>query len=202
MQLAQRFPTICALSIDQQLAPTLDFLQQRIGLKDDKLRELVRRQPSILNVSVQDHLEPNIAWLEQRLQLGGGDQESLQKVVLLLTPMVGGLAQLLGSNNCNNMQETLEPTLCWLQEKLSLGDDSIVQLVQKEASFLGLSLESLKIRVTWFQERLVLDDKSLSKLVQRFPQVLHLSVDDNLEPKLAWLQERLTLSDKSLNKLV
>jgi hypothetical protein len=30
-----------------------------------------------------------------------------------------------------NMEETLDPTLVWLQEKFTLGDDGIVQLVQK-----------------------------------------------------------------------
>jgi hypothetical protein len=61
MELTRQFPTIHAFSIDQQLAPTLEFFQQRIGLSDDQLRELVRQQPAILNVSVRDHLAPNIA---------------------------------------------------------------------------------------------------------------------------------------------
>jgi hypothetical protein len=76
---------------------------------------------------------------------------------------VDGLVQLL----VFNMEETLEPTLCWLQEKLNLGDNGIVQLVQKESSFLGFSLESRhKERISWLQKRLALDDESLSKLVK------------------------------------
>jgi mTERF domain-containing protein len=43
---------------------------------------------------------------------------------------------------------------------------------------------------------------SLSKLVRKLPQVLGLSIEDNLEPKLVWLQERLQLDSKSLSKLV
>jgi ferric-dicitrate binding protein FerR (iron transport regulator) len=54
----------------------------------------------------------------------------------------------------------------------------------------------------WLQERLSLDDKSLSKLVQTQPQVLSLSIKDNLEPKLAWFQKRLSLDDESLSELV
>jgi hypothetical protein len=77
--------------------------------------------------------------------------------------MVGGLVQLLGTTN---MEETLEPTLCWLQEKLDLVGNGIVQLVQKESSFLGFSLESHKERFSWLQKRLALDDESLSKLVK------------------------------------
>jgi hypothetical protein len=164
MELAKRFRYIHALSIEAQLAPTLDFLQQRIGLSDDQLRELVRRQPFVLNASIQDHLAPNISWL---------DQERLQKVVLRLTPNLGGLKQLLGSN----MEENFEPTLCWLQEKLNLGEDGSVQLVRKHLSFLGFRLESHKERVAWLQKNLALDDESLSKLVKMLPSVLGLSVD-------------------------
>jgi hypothetical protein len=52
---------------------TLDWLQARLGLSDDKLAKLVRLQPTILNLSVQKQLEPNISWLQDRLAL---DQES------------------------------------------------------------------------------------------------------------------------------
>jgi ferric-dicitrate binding protein FerR (iron transport regulator) len=47
--------------------------------------------------------------------------------------MVGGLAQLLGSN----MEENLEPTLAWLQGKLLLDDAGLSKLVEKHPSFLG-----------------------------------------------------------------
>ena len=110
--------------------PTLDWLQKRIGLSDEKLRELVRLQPTILSLSIQEQPKPNVSWLQDRLQL---DQGSLERAVLRLTPMVGGLAQLLGSS----MEENLEPTLAWLQGKLLLDDAGLSKLVEKHPSFLG-----------------------------------------------------------------
>ena len=118
------------MSVEEQLQPTLDWLKQKIGLSDEKLEELVRRQ----------ELELNILWFQDRLQ---SDQKSLQRVVLRLTRIVGRSAQLRGSN----MEEMLEPTLVWLQRKLLLDDAGLGKLVEKEASFLGLSLESHKERV-------------------------------------------------------
>jgi hypothetical protein len=100
------------LSIKEQLQPTLDWLQQRFTLSDEKLGELARLQLIILNLSVQDHLEPNILWLQGRLQL---DQDNLQRVFLRPTPAHGS-TQLIGSN----MEENLEPTLVWLQDQLNL----------------------------------------------------------------------------------
>jgi hypothetical protein len=152
-----------SLNDDMQLEPTLASLQQRIGLSNKELGELVRRQPTILNLSIQDQLEHNISWLQHRLQL---DQGSLRRAVLLLTS-VDGLTQLLGSN----MEEELEPTLVWLQGKLKLDDAGLSKLVEKHPSFLGFSLESHKERVACLQKRLDMDDQSLSKLVKTLPQV-------------------------------
>jgi hypothetical protein len=48
------------LSIKGQLKPTLDWLQARIALSDEKLGDLVPRRPTILNLSIQEQLEqPN-----------------------------------------------------------------------------------------------------------------------------------------------
>jgi hypothetical protein len=46
--------------------------------------------------------------------------------MLRLTPNIGGLAQLLGSN----MKENLEPTLVWLKERLLLDDAGVIKLVK------------------------------------------------------------------------
>ena len=96
----------------------------------------------------------------------------------------------------------LEPTFLWLQEKLNLDAADLDNMVEKDASFLGFSLESQKESVAWLQKRLDMDDQNLRKLVQRFPPVLGMSVTDNLEPKLLWLKTRLDMDDKSLSKLV
>ena len=58
--------------VEEQLQPTLDWLQQRLGLSVEKLEELVRRQPTILNLSIQDQLEPKLSWLQNRLHLEQG----------------------------------------------------------------------------------------------------------------------------------
>jgi hypothetical protein len=126
-----------------------------------------------------------------------GFQDSIHEAVLRLTPMVGGLAQLLGSK----MEEEFEPTLVWLQGKLKLDDAGLSKLFEKYPSFLGLSPESHKERVAWLQKRLDMDDQSLSKLVKTLPHVLGYSIDDNLEPKLAWLKARLKLDDRGISKL-
>ena len=57
-------------------------------------------------------------------------------------------------------------------------------------------------KLTWLQSRLELDAAQLKKIVVRHPQLLGLSVEDNLEPKLDWLRRRLDLDDVGLRKMV
>ena len=54
----------------------------------------------------------------------------------------------------------------------------------------------------WLQSSLDLSDAELKKMVLTFPQMLSLSVEDNMAPKLDWLQKRLDLGDAQLRKLV
>jgi ferric-dicitrate binding protein FerR (iron transport regulator) len=99
------------------------------------------------------------------------------------------------------MEENLEPTLVWLQERLLLDGAGLTTLIKTHPSFLGFSLEGHEEKLAWLQKRLLLDDKNLSKVVQSYPSILGCIIVNNLEPKLAWLQERLALDDKSLSKL-
>jgi hypothetical protein len=74
--------------------------------------------------------EPSASWLEGRLQL---DQGSLPRAVLRLTPVVAGFEQLLGSK----MEDNLEPTLVWLQNKLTLDDAGLIQRSRNTHRFLA-----------------------------------------------------------------
>jgi hypothetical protein len=102
-----------------------------------------------------------------------------------------------------SIENNLEPKLSWLQDRLSLDDESLRKLVRRLPSVLSFSIENnLDPKLSWLQDRLSLDDKSLSKLVQTLPAVFCYNIEGNLDPKLSWLQERLELDIKSLSKLV
>jgi mTERF domain-containing protein len=102
-----------------------------------------------------------------------------------------------------SIEESLEPKLTWLQERLQLDSKILSKLVKKLPGVLGYSIEeNLKPKLAWLQERLQLDSKSLSKLVKSMPPVLGCSIEENLEPTLAWLGERLALDDKILSLVI
>ena len=54
----------------------------------------------------------------------------------------------------------------------------------------------------WLQSSLDLSDAELKKMVLTFPQMLSLSVENNLAPTLDWLQTRLDTDDAELKKMV
>ena len=55
---------------------------------------------------------------------------------------------------------------------------------------------------SWLQSSLGLSDAELKRLVMRSPQVLGLSVKNNIEPTIDWLQSRLHLDAGQLRKIV
>jgi len=57
-------------------------------------------------------------------------------------------------------------------------------------------------RCSWLQSSLDLSDAELKRLVMRSPQVLGLSVKNNIKPKIDWLQSRLDLDAGQLRKIV
>jgi mTERF domain-containing protein len=174
--------------MEEKLEPTLVWLQERLLLDDAGVTKLVKKHPSFLGLSLENHKE---SW--------HGCKRGLHWMTRVLASFCRSCPQVLGYSIDGN----LEPTLSWLQERLSLDDKSLSKLVQASPPVLGCSTkENLEPKLAWLKERLDLDDKSLSKLVKTLPSVLGFSIENNLKPTLAWLQERLDLDDKSLRKLV
>jgi len=60
----------------------------------------------------------------------------------------------------------------------------------------------MALKLEWLRRRLDLDDAGLRKVVLGRPQLLGLSVEDNVAPKLDWLQTRFDLDDVQLRKMV
>jgi hypothetical protein len=64
------------------------------------------------------------------------------------------------------IEDSLEPKLSWLQERLDMNDKSLIKV-------LGYSIEdNLKPKLSWLQEQLDIDDASLTVVVQRLPPLL------------------------------
>jgi len=94
----------------------------------------------------------------------------------------------------------------WLKNRFSLTENQIRKITQLQPMILGRPPESdggLASKIEYLQNRLpLLNDAALGKLIQRRPQIIGVSILENVEPTLAWLQQRLLLDDVALSRLV
>ena len=76
-------PALLGLSVVDNVAPTLAWLQKRMNLGDAGLRKVVVAYPTLLGLRIE-RMEANCAWLEKRLGL---DEKQLARVVAASPPL-------------------------------------------------------------------------------------------------------------------
>merc|ERR1719287_105118 len=122
----RRWPNLCAYSVEDNLEPKLDWLQQRLHLDDAEMSKMIRIQPSLLGCSVEDSLEPKLEWLQQHLSL---DDAALSNMIQQFPVLF----------SCN-AETNLRPTLDFYID--ALGDTrGALALVVGHPNVLSLSLE-------------------------------------------------------------
>ena len=102
-----------------------------------------------------------------------------------------------------SIEDNMEPTLEWLQHRLSLTNEQLSKVIQKRPTIISLSIiDNTEPKLDWLQHRLSLSDEELSKMIQRYTALFNYNVEGNLEPKLVWIQDRLSLTDEQLTTMI
>ena len=102
-----RAPSILSCSVENSIAPTLDWLEERLGLNENELRRLAHNRPQLLVLKLEN-LRSKLEFLQFRLHV---DDLSLKRIVLR-SPTI-----LICSTDKN-----IAPTLDWLKKTLDLDD--------------------------------------------------------------------------------
>jgi mTERF domain-containing protein len=171
-KMVRSLPSIIGYSFEGNIKPTLDAVQGHLGLSDDELRKMVRSLPSIIGYSFEGNIKPTLDAVQGRLGLS--DDE--------LRKMVWSLPAIIGYSN-------IMPKFDWLQQALGLDSAQLVELLQKQGTLLGMSLDTslvpnLAVWRACFSE---LPDAELSAKVVRGPR--------QLAQSHGRLQERAALFD-------
>ena len=74
----QRSPAILGLSIDNNLQPKLEWIQQRLSLTDESLSNLIKKFPSIFSYNVNTNLESILNFYIGAL---GDEREALTLII-------------------------------------------------------------------------------------------------------------------------
>ena len=150
------------MSVEDNLALKLDWLQTRLDLDDAGLRKVVVAFPPLLGLKVEANVEPKFDWLQRRLGL---DDAGLRKMVLVSPPLLG-----------YSIENNMEPKLCFFEEELGLSVSEVRASIVSAPSRLGLSLKTryrprLEVcRAAGVDERLVLSYSS--KTDEKFCQLV------------------------------
>ena len=137
------------------------------------VRPVIQRWPTILTYSVQGRLQPGVAFLKS---LGDTRWERM----ILRYPQVLS----------HSVETVLLPKLTFLQQFLNI--PSSKQLVTHYPPLLWLSSDLLKRKFYFIQQSLELTREEMECVVESYPQVLGLSLENNLKPTIRYLQTYLS----------
>lgn len=137
------------------------------------VRAMVKRWPTILTYSVQGRIQPGVLFLQS---LGDTRWER----VLLKYPQV----------LTHSVETVLKPKLAYLEEYLDI--PTAKQLVTHYPPLLWLSSDLLERKFAFVQESLDLTRQEMESVVETYPQIMGLSIENNLQPTIAFLQTCLS----------
>ena len=121
-------PPLLYLSVEDNLAPKLDWLQDRLDLDAAQLKKMVLRLPAVLGYSVEDNLAPTLDWLQTRLGL---DDAGLMKIVVTCPQLLG-----------LSVEANMAPKLGFFEEVLGLSPSDVRASIVAAPNRLNYSLKT------------------------------------------------------------
>jgi hypothetical protein len=157
---------------------TANFFCDEVGLSKSELKSIITSYPSVLMFSVAFRLRPHVIFLQE--EIGGGKEnwKAWKKVVCTYPQFFS-----------HSLDKTLIPKVhffCDEQGMLGLKKSELSQVVAKFPPTLWLGDEKLIEKFEYLKEMLELSFEELRGIVVSYPQVLGLSLENNLKPKMAF----------------
>ena len=158
------------------LRQSLDYLRDEVGLN---VSRMIRKRPMLLTYSATNQLKPVVAFLQS---MGSNDWLGWRR-------MLECYPQLLFHSPLE-----MKRKLAFLVTSLKLPRrQDAVHIVSSFPPIFWLKAELLQAKMDFLQSALHLDTDELTFLVTSYPQVLGLSIEQNLQPKLSFLLNHLTM---------
>lgn len=149
----------------------IDYLISEVSTSDTKA--IVKRWPILLTYSVDNRIKPGVTFLKS---LG----KTRWKRVLVKYPQV----------LTHSVNTVLCPKLNFLSGLLNVR--SAKNLVTCYPPLLWLSAELVQCKFEFLKERLDLTQEEAEVIVETYPQILGLSIKNNLMPKIDYLSQHLS----------
>eukprot|EP00956_Cyclotella_meneghiniana_P044431 scaffold318073_cov76-Cyclotella_meneghiniana.AAC.3 len=163
---------------------TIHFFHEEVGLSKAEIRSIIKAYPSVLTYSIANRLRPHIHFLQN--EIGGGKEnwKAWKKVVCTYPQFFS-----------HSLEKTLLPKIHFFCDKetdglLQLKKSELSQVVAKFPPTLWLSNENMNEKLNYLTESLELDSNELRAIILTYPQVLGLSLQNNLKPKMEFFLVR------------
>ena len=161
-------PQLLSYKLSNIMATTT-FFREELGLSSADFISILQSYPSVLMYSVDKRLRPTVKFLRNTVQC----TDERVKRICTSYPNVFS----------HSLEKTLVPKLAFFKG-LGLNRSEISQVVAKFAPTLWLSEENLSSKLDFLSKSLGMKNFELRTVVLTYPQILGLSVEKNVTPKI------------------
>ena len=179
-------PRLTSYGVSNNIMPTLNALQTRLGLNTRQLRHIILRMPSLIgigvdNTSKQSSLDKRIDFFLHEARIS---KESIVASVLKQPSILQ-----------YSVESNLRPKLRFLLDELHIRESAIERVIKTAPALFGLSLEeNLRPKIQLLRERCSLSDEQLSVIFETVPSIILLSLKKKIDPCLKFLFNELKLT--------
>ena len=164
----------------ERLNEPITYFSEELGITRDEIRRMILIWPVILTLNVETNLRPTVLFLRS---LGSEAWDGWRRMIIRYPQLL-----------THSVERVLQPKLKFLQTTLlELNTyDSVRRVVAYFPPIFWLSQEILLHKVEYLKRKLDLSPEEIRGVVLTFPQVLGLSVDQNLEPTIDFYRTCMT----------
>jgi mTERF domain-containing protein len=184
----ESYPQLQHLSVIQNLRPTIRFLTKEIGIAPEMVRKVIVSFPQILGLSVKDNLRPTVRYLLDEV---GMPMDRLNRTIVTRPQILG----------CS-VDKNLRPKLELLVEMAGVQREQLPNMISRAPHILGYSPMNIARFLIFLLHEIGVEQDRVVRLLTLSPQLLGLSVENNLRPKIRFLVEEVGISEKALGHVI
>ncbi|KAF0852741.1 mitochondrial transcription termination factor (mTERF) [Andalucia godoyi] len=171
-----KYATINAKMSVEQIEARASFLRSALDLSHEKVCKIFERMPQIVGYNVQNAMQNRVDFLK-----------SIHVDAVKACARVPQLLIL-------SLERRMVPRAEYVRQRFGFTDDALLgKVLTRAPSLLYVSPESVEERIQ-FLEKKGFSMEQIKKMVSVVPQVLNLSVEGQLAPKMGYIHERFGFS--------